>query len=101
MCIRDRYYGVAASMVLLVTLAVTLLLKNDNVSVEPQSVSYTHLDVYKRQKFALSGQGRCFPPAGDGVASGRALYRLDCHGPGAVSYTHLLLCRRVVPGFIS
>ena len=30
------YYGVAASMVLLVTLAVTLLLKNDNVSVEPQ-----------------------------------------------------------------
>lgn len=38
------------------------------------------------RKFALFGQGRCFPPIGDGVASGRALYRLVVTARSVLNY---------------
>ena len=47
------YYGVAASMVLLVTLAVTLLLKNDNVSVEPQ-LAYSFIPQHTQPHLILA-----------------------------------------------
>ena len=52
-----------------------------------ETVSYTHLDVYKRQSGGRDGQKREHPP-------GRCIPRHHAHRAGAVSYTHLDVYKR-------
>ena len=70
----------------------------DPAMIASAAVSYTHLDVYKRQCPKCHGTGmvtadddnayfRCLS-CGHQVARDRTIYRYDVHNP--VSYTHLM-----------
>ena len=61
MCIRDSYQGVnhkydpATTEEVVIKIDATQLTQLRNASVTPSSVSYTHLDVYKRQALDCVG----------------------------------------------
>ena len=52
MCIRDRRYTINIIVVLVLTFAMYAYLKYSKQGYEISAVSYTHLDVYKRQSDA-------------------------------------------------
>ena len=64
MCIRDRYNGAASEIkynfagVFVAKIDKTALeLTNGKEEISSKPVSYTHLDVYKRQHLCLAGRG--------------------------------------------
>ena len=63
----------------------------------PYSVSYTHLDVYKRQEQALENANSKLDQYADALtAAGSRMKAAFNDNPGSVSYTHLDVYKRQV-----
>ena len=82
MCIRDRGIVINVGRIVgAVALSVVIACKGTALLIEP--VSYTHLDVYKRQVIMLQNIGRCI--------IGVVYHPVGVHAVEVVpvSYTHL------------
>ena len=96
MCIRDRFEGLSLELKEVEETAgaeITSFRFNlsDGTSYEP--VSYTHLDVYKRQRWSRLLLTRQVPP----VSARRSFSGDWCYSDrrAAVSYTHLLSIKSI------